>query len=54
VVAGLGGLERLDPEHSAKMIQHRGDMEIGVGIDTATGDTRDCSSSSTNVTPPDR
>lgn len=39
MVAGLGGLERLDPEHSAKMIQHRGDMEIGVGIDTATGDT---------------
>ena len=35
-LAGLGGLERLNAQHSAEVIQCRSDMEIGVGIDTAT------------------
>jgi hypothetical protein len=38
-VAGLGGLERLDPQHAAEMIQHGSDMEISMGIDTATNNT---------------
>ena len=39
VIARRGGLERRDAEHAAEVIQHGGDMEIGVGIDTATDDT---------------
>ena len=39
MIAGFGGLERLDTQHPAKMIQYGGDMEISVGIDTATNNT---------------